>query len=252
MKNRTLLAISGLDPTGGAGMAMDIRVATAYGFLCAPIVTGLAIQTNDEGISLEATNSKNFSLMLDCALSTKPLAVKIGMLANSPNAEIVSDKLSGISGLQVVLDTVLASSSGMPLIDVSGIEIMKKRLIPIAAVFTPNWPEASVLSGRTIESLSDAIDCAKALFDEFNSPVLLTGGHCPGKPVDILVDSDGVVELPSEKIPGSFRGTGCALSMMITAELAEGRSLRRAVLSARECLAASMANSTQPYITITC
>ena len=105
------------------------------------------------------------------------------------------------------------------------------------------------MTGLEVNNIETGIISAKQIFKDIGTPVLVTGGHDDGAPVDILIDDAGLIELPSERVPGVFRGTGCALSSAITAELAEGRSLRRAVLSAKEFLSASLANSTPPCIT---
>jgi len=250
MKKRPILIIAGLDPTGGAGVAIDIRVAAAYERPCAVAITACALQTHSRGFTVESTQTDCFTDMLTCALAAHPEAVKIGMLASEPIAEITAEALSQYPELPVVLDTVFTSTSGLNLIDKRGKAVVRKKLLPAATLITPNWGEAGELAGLKITTQSEAAEAGKSLFEQAGTPVLVTGGHSDGIPVDILVDSEGIVELPSERVRGEFRGTGCALSSMIAAELADGLPLRRAVLSARAFLAASMANSAPPYINI--
>ncbi len=249
MNRKPIIAIAGLDPTGGAGILMDARVFAAYGRPCAGAITAIADQTHERGVEVHPTSLSVFQEMLDCALDTNPAAVKIGMLTNSDLCRIVFEKLSEKPELPTVLDPVIRSSSGMSLLDKRGVDFLKSDLIRIVDLITPNWAEAAILSGRKIVDLEAATGAGRIMFEKYGVPALVTGGHSQGDPVDILVDKAETLEFSAERVSGEFRGTGCALSSMITAELADGKLLQQAILSAKESLAAALAKSTPPYIT---
>jgi len=250
MINVPILSIAGLDPTGGAGILLDIAVCAARGKPCAGAVTGIAVQTHEKAIFVEPTAPRLFRSMLEAAISAEPAAIKIGMLANRTIAEIVADTLEKTAGIPVVLDPVIRSTSGLELLDTDGVAFLRQKLLQKCDIVSPNWDEAAVLTKIPVNDIKSAAVAGKQIHSDSGVAVIVTGGHASGEPVDVLVDDYGVIELPSERINGDFRGTGCVLSSMIAIELADGKSLRRAVLSAKELLAASLAKSRPPYITI--
>ena len=244
-----MLVIAGLDPSGGAGIAVDCRVMSSYGLAPLPAVSALAIQSHCRGIRVVPMDPADFRAELEAALENSPAAAKIGMMAEAELIEVAAELLSG-ADFPIILDPVLSTSSGMELLTAEGRRELLKSLLPAAGLITPNWPEAGALFGETPEDIDSAEGIAARVYDEFGTAVLLKGGHAPGRPVDILADNAGTLRIPGERVEGDFRGTGCALSSMIAAEMALGKSLRRAVLAARENLAASLANSTPPYLEV--
>ena len=248
MLSTAILVIAGLDPTGGAGIAADVRVCGARGFSSSVVVTAIANQTHDVGLTVRPLDAAVVSESLEAALSVGPAAIKIGMLANAGVVRVVADRLTALDGCPpIVVDPVMASSSGMELLDEDGLAAMVERLFPISTLVTPNWDEAAALSGIEVDSVRSAFE-AGDIIRKLAPAVLVTGGHSDGDPVDVLVDRSGRIELPSPRVDGDFRGTGCALSSLIAMELAKGKGLREAVLSAKGVLAASLARSKPPYI----
>ena len=248
MTFKTALTIGGLDPTGGAGIVADIRAFAVCGVPAGAVVAAFANQTHDRGIAVWPVDSRTFIESIDAALAIRPSAIKIGMLANSEIVRVVADRLGALENCPVVLDTVMRSSSGMELLDEAGIDAMVELLFPISTVITPNWDEAAALSGYAVDSINSSVEAGIALLKSTNA-VLVTGGHSEGDPVDLLFDSSGRAEFASARIDGNFRGTGCALSSLIAAELALGKGLRDAIYAAKKRLSAALDKSKPPYIT---
>lgn len=243
-----IIIIAGLDPTGGAGISADIRAASAMDVVCGVAVTGVALQTHGTGFSVEPTWEDVFRKNLEFCFEEPAGGVKIGMLGNLKNVEAVFDFLDG-RNIPIVLDPIIASSSGMRLIDDAGLEFMAEKLFPITSLITPNVPECEKLSGKPIATLSEAIAMGRELFERFGAPILLKGGHIAGNATDYLIDSSGVAEFPGVRVDKNFRGTGCALSTLVTAGLAMGKPLAIAIGDAKKLLAESISESTPPYLT---
>ncbi|HDR90960.1 MAG TPA: hydroxymethylpyrimidine/phosphomethylpyrimidine kinase [candidate division Zixibacteria bacterium] len=247
MTKPRIITIAGLDPTGGAGISADIRAAGAMGVPCGVAVTAVALQTHRTGISVEPTPEYVFRKSLEFCFAEPFGGVKIGMLGNRRIAEVVFEILDG-GNIPIVLDTIIASSSGMRLIDDAGLEFMREKLFPISSLLTPNIPECEKLTGKQITTTSEAIGAGRELFERTGTPVLLKGGHLLGNATDYLIDGSGVAEFSGVRVDKDFRGTGCALSTLITAGLALGMPLKSAIHSAKLHLAKSMAESTPPYL----
>jgi len=229
-------------------MLLDARVFAAYGRPCAGAITAITVQTLDNGLSVHPIEPQLFRRNLDAALATGPEAIKIGMLGNVAITSQVADTIRDIA-IPIVLDPIIRATSGLQLLDEEGVIFLQRELLRFCNIVTPNWDEASLLTGLDVSNIGTAAVAARQIFESSDVPVLVTGGHSKSDLVDILVDDAGLIELPSDRVAGDFRGTGCALSSAIATELADGNSLRRAALSAKEFLAASLANSTPPYIT---
>lgn len=249
MAAKPIVIIAGLDPTGGAGISMDIRAAASLNSPCAVAATGFALQAHDKGYRVEITPPEVFRKNLECCFSVDAGAVKIGMLSSGEIAETVTHLLVLHNDLPVVVDPVIESSSGMKLIDHNGLGILTKKILPIASLITPNWPECKILTGEEVDSLKKAIIAGEKLFEKTGAPVLVKGGHSCERPVDVLVEDSGITEFVGEKIAGDFRGTGCALSSLIAAGLANGDDLIFAIRKAKSSIERAMRLSNPPYLT---
>lgn len=214
------LAISGLDPSGGAGLLLDARVFADHDVYATGVVSVLTEQSPSGLMSTLPVAPDFLERQLRRLLSEVPvLAIKIGALGSVEVAQAVAAVL-GTTPVPVVLDPVLNASSGAPLIeDVSGVDL----LLPFATLVTPNIPEAQALTGVTIEDSASMIDAAMMLLERGPQAVLIKGGHLLGDPVDLYYDGEQTVETSSPRIPGDpVRGTGCALSSAIAAWLCHG------------------------------
>ena len=163
-------------------------------------------------------------------------AVKIGMLGSAANVATVARVLRSMRGRNVVLDPVLVSSSGTPLLSAAGITALREKLIPLATVLTPNLPEAGVLLGRSVREsqMEKAVNDLLALGA---GAVLLKGGHGRGRIVrDVLATRDSAREFRHPRLALQARGTGCVLSSAIACGLARGQSLPIAIETAQRFL----------------
>src|SRR6185436_2867503 len=158
-------------------------------------------------------------------------ATKTGMLATAAIVEAVAAAIKALDLPHVVVDPVMVSTSGAPLLDDDGVGMMRAELLPCAEVVTPNIPEAEVLSGRTIGSIEDARAAAYEIHQLGGSAVVITGGHAPGDEiVDLLYDGHGFTELHVMRIATpNTHGTGCTFASAIAALLARGHSVVDAV-----------------------
>lgn len=232
-----LLVIAGSDSSAGAGIQADLKTAQALGVYAQTAITAVTAQDTKEVHAVEAMNPAIVARQIEVALGDIGAdAVKIGMLGNSAIAGAVAGALEYIS-LPLVLDPVLVSSSGRPLLDQGGIEILKSRLLPRTFLITPNWPECEALTGIRPESDAALERAARAFMQCGTGNVLIKGGHGGGMKVrDVLVEADGrvsVFESPRQDTRHTH-GTGCVLSTAIACGLAQGKALVEAVRLAHD------------------
>ncbi len=232
------ISIAGFDPTGWAGVLADVRVFFDMGLMASAVVTAETAQDLTSVSTVVPSEPGLLSRQFESVLAGQAAcAVKIGMLGSGEVAEAVAGVLKKTTPPIIVLDTVLASTAGTPLVDEQGLEIIKKRLIPLATLVTPNIREASVITGSSITCPAQMREAALVLADKMQAKaVLVKGGHLNGAPLDILYDGSDFTEFEGQRLSGSaglFHGTGCILSSAITAGLANGSSLGDAVGKAK-------------------
>ncbi len=237
-----VLTIAGLDPSSGAGITADIKTIAAHGCYGVSAITALTVQST-QGVKAVIPVEANLlvetlsDLVQDCQVS----AVHIGMLGSSEVASAVSEFLEQAKLPNVVIDTVLASSSGDRLLDDAGVRVLKDRLIGQATVITPNVDEASVLTGIAVAEVDDMKAAATRLHEMGAKAVVITGGHLE-KAIDLLSLKDQYVQIfRSDKLDSpNTHGTGCAFSTAIACQLAFERSLSSAVLLAKSYVTAAI------------
>jgi len=175
---RTALTIAGSDSSGGAGIQADIKTMTANGVYAMSAITALTAQ-NTTGVTgiMEVTPSF-LAEQLDCIFTDIfPDAVKTGMVSSSGLIETIASKLRQYGARNIVVDPVMVATSGARLISEEAISTLKKELLPLAAVITPNIPEAEVLSGMTITSPQEMEAAAKLIYESYGCAVLCKGGQ---------------------------------------------------------------------------
>jgi len=176
-------------------------------------------------------------MQLDAVLEAYAVtALKTGMLSAPDVIEIVADRLLAQSRILKVFDPVMVATSGARLLQDDAVAKMKNKLLPLAALVTPNLPEAEVLTGRALNTPEAISDAAWALFDTLGCAVLIKGGHGHGMDAsDVLFDGTTLYRISSARVdaPLSTHGTGCSLSAAITASLACGKSLLDAVVDGK-------------------
>jgi hydroxymethylpyrimidine/phosphomethylpyrimidine kinase len=235
-----VVAIGGLDPTGGAGVVRDSRTAAALG-AGAHIVGTAWTEQGDAVHNVEARDPARLAAAVHHAVARRPGAVKIGMVPNGLAIAAILDGLAQYAG-PVVFDPVLASSRGGVLFEGTVTDIVP--LLRRASLVTPNAPEAATLSGRAVAGVDDALAAARALQALGAAGVLVKGGHLggPTEPVvDLLLDAAGPRRFTHPRLAGRIpRGTGCALATAIAVRLAQGDALDEAVAAAIAWLAGAI------------
>lgn len=234
-----VLTIAGSDSGGGAGIQADIKTIEAHGCFATSAITAITVQNT---LGVQAVYPVDAEVVVQQAKAVLEDigadAIKIGMLCHAEIVRRVSELLATYSVRNVVLDTVLASTSGRKMLDDEGIDVLREVLIPSVRVITPNLPEAEILLGQSIpndefrsndRSLGDY---AKRLSFGRKVSVYLKGGHLKGsKLCDWFynAETDELIKMESDRIDTvNTHGTGCTLSSALAAGLAQGRSLNEA------------------------
>jgi hydroxymethylpyrimidine/phosphomethylpyrimidine kinase len=233
------LTIAGSDSGGGAGIQADLACFLALGVHGASAVTAVTSQ-NTQGISGVQEVAAAFvgeQIRHVCA-GVQVGAAKTGMLASAETIRAVAAAVN-VCGLgQLVVDPVLASTSGTRLLGLDAEAALVGELFPLALVATPNLDEAAALAGREVRDLGDMREAARILHRLGPAWVLVKGGHLRGEPVDLLYDGTSFWEFDGERIGHGERppvhGTGCVLSAAITAHLARGATVPDAVRMAKD------------------
>lgn len=240
-----VLIVAGSDSGGGAGVQGDIKTVTALGGYAATAITALTVQntlgvTEVSGVDPFLVESQIQAVLEDIGAD----AIKIGMLFSKATVELVARQCAArATQVPIVVDPVIASSSGATLLDVGGQRQLIERLIPLAALVTPNLWEAEILSGQTVKDEAGMHAAADRLLLMGAGAVLITGGHLEGDSVvDLLRTADGIelrLEMPRVQTRADH-GTGCALSSAIAVGLGEGMTLESAVRRAVDYVRAGL------------
>jgi hydroxymethylpyrimidine/phosphomethylpyrimidine kinase len=239
------LSIAGSDPSGGAGIQADLKTFTVFGVYGLAVVTALTTQDTRGVHAIADVEAGVVARQLEAILDDLPVAAaKTGMLLRSAVVEAVAGGLKARPVPALVVDPVISATSGTRLLDPDAVTTLRHRLLPLAALVTPNLHEAAVLTGRRVQSVTDMRDAARALVDLGPRAALVTGGHLAGDAVDVLHDGHTLHELSAPRVPGPPpHGTGCALSAAITAGLARGHSLETAVAAAKRWIGHAIAGA---------
>ncbi|MBN2213601.1 MAG: bifunctional hydroxymethylpyrimidine kinase/phosphomethylpyrimidine kinase [Bacteroidales bacterium] len=249
-KYKRVLTIAGSDSGGGAGIQADIKTISACGCYAMSAITAITIQNTTivsgvYPIPIEAVSGQISAVLDDIGAD----AVKIGMLHSSEVIKTVKRTLAGYRIRNIVLDPVMVAKSGDKLLQDDAIETLKKELIPVARIVTPNIPEAEILLGEKIQSQEMLTVMAEKLSRNHGVSVLLKAGHLTGNELtDIFYNfEDGsVLELNSKRISTkNTHGTGCTLSSAIASFLAHGLSLNDAVRHAKDFTKGAIASGTR-------
>lgn len=243
MKGRVLIC-AGSDSGGGAGIQADIKAVTALGGFAMTAITALTAQNTlgvQEvlGIPPAFIRAQIASVLDDLGAD----AIKTGMLHDSATIEAVCGELAARApGVPLVADPVMVAKGGHRLLAAEAVETLKRRLLPLASVITPNIPEAEVLAGMEIRSEADMHHAAEALLTLGVPAVLLKGGHLESERlVDLLATPEGVTRFEDARIATTqTHGTGCTLASAIAAGLAQGMALHDAVARARRYVRAAI------------
>ena len=229
-----VLSIAGFDPSSGAGITADLKTFGAHGCYGVAAITALTIQNTEGVTALYPTDPAVLKDTLASLLGDgRVKTIKVGMLGNQANAEVVSEFLESNPALPSVLDPVFRSSTGRDLADAACQEFVREQLIKRAYVITPNLFEASAMTGLRVENQEAMKMAARKLVEMGARAVVVTGGHLD-KAIDVICDDTGLEAFIGDRVkPENTHGTGCTFSSAIAANLALGRQLRDAVVLAK-------------------
>jgi len=228
------LTIAGSDPSGGAGIQADLKTFHQFGVYGEAVLTLLTVQ-NTTAVRRVNCLAPEFVLEQLYAVleDIPPTAAKTGALGNAAIVEAVAGAARNF-GFPLVVDPVMISKHGTPLIADDAREAIVHKLIPNAALITPNLQEATALTGIKIRDEAGMRSAIRRLREMGARSILLKGGHLPGATTDILLDGDDWYEFPAPRIDTAHtHGTGCTFSAAITAELAAGVAIPNAVARAK-------------------
>ncbi|MFI5299068.1 MAG: bifunctional hydroxymethylpyrimidine kinase/phosphomethylpyrimidine kinase [Polyangiales bacterium] len=243
------LTVAGTDPTSGAGVQGDLRAFMACGVHPLSVVACITAQGTRGVRAVFATPKKQVRAQLDALFAdVTPRAMKTGALASVGAVSEVLRVLDQRPRLKCVVDPVIASTSGAPLIDRRGLALMRTRLVPRATLVTPNAIELALLIDEPPDSLleeADMIAGARRLIAAGARAVLAKGGHLRGPPVDLLVTKSDVHRWQHARLRTQCtHGTGCTLSAAVTAHLALGKPLVEACALATTLVHEAIARAT--------
>lgn len=228
------MTIAGFDPSAGAGIAADLKTFAAHHCYGVAAITALTVQ-NTQGVTglrpvdAAALKESIAALLEDGRVKT----IKIGMLGNKRNAEVVLGTLEANASLPSVLDPVLRSATGKDLVDTDGFEFLRKNLLSKVFIVTPNLDEAAALTGIKIENQDGMKAAARKLIEMGARAAVVTGGHLD-KAIDVFFDGTEIQTFTADRVkPDNTHGTGCTFSSAIAANLALGRQLRDSVMLAK-------------------
>ncbi len=239
---RTALSIAGSDSCGGAGIQADIKTMTMNGVYAMTAVTAMTAQNTTGVRAVQEATPEFLGQQLDAVFEDIfPDAVKIGMVSSKELIRVIADRLRRYGAKNIVADPVMVATSGSPLIRTDAIETMCGELLPLAALVTPNIPEAEILSGMKIETKEDMTAAALKIRSSFGCAVLLKGGHSVNDANDLLCDGDACTWFAGKRIDNpNTHGTGCTLSSAIAANLAKGYSLSESVKRAKAYISGAL------------
>lgn len=238
------MTIAGSDSGAGAGIQADLKTFAAFGVYGTSVVTAVTAQSTRGVFAIAEVPEEVVIAQIDVTIEDiGATAAKTGMLSSASIVDCVADRMEAW-GPRLVVDPVMVAKSGDHLLQPAAVTAMKRDLLPLAEVVTPNVPEAEVLSGRSISTLDDAREAAKAIAALGPKIVVVKGGHLPGEPVDLVWDGSAFHELSADRIDTpNTHGTGCTFSAAITAGLAKGQDPLEAIAEAKRYLTEAIRHS---------
>lgn len=239
---KTALSIAGSDSCGGAGIQADIKTMTMNGVYAMSAVTALTAQNTTCIRAIQESPPVFLRQQIDAVFEDIfPDAVKIGMVSSSEQVRVIADRLKYYKAKNVVVDPVMAATSGFSLMKTDAVQTLTEELLPIADLVTPNIPEAQILSGLAIKNKETILAAAKIIGDTYGCAVLLKGGHSVSDADDLLYANGAYDWFEGKRIKNSnTHGTGCTLSSAIAANLAKGCGLAESVKRAKDYISGAL------------
>jgi hydroxymethylpyrimidine/phosphomethylpyrimidine kinase len=260
---KTALTIAGSDPTGGAGLQLDIKVFKHFGVYGLSAVSALTAQNTYEIKDIFSIDKRFMEKQLSILLSDiRPDAIKTGMLFSTDVVKTVVKFIKGLDLQNVIIDPVTVSSTGTTLLEEDALKVLIEELFPLSTVITPNIYEASIISGINILTEEDMEKAAIELKKLGPENVIITGGHFRevrsqrtedrkqktdniggDETLDLIYDGERFYRISGKRIRGEYHGTGCAYSAALTACIAKGLSLIESARKAKTFVEESIKNA---------
>ena len=244
MRTPNILTIAGSDSGGGAGIQADLKTIMALDGYGMSVITALTAQ-NTTGVTDILESTPHFlGEQLDAIFTDIfPDAVKIGMVSSADLIVVIAEKLKQYKAENIVVDPVMVATSGAKLLRDDAVEALCRELLPLAAVLTPNIPEAEILSGMTIQNAADMERAAQTISEKYGCAVLCKGGHQINDADDLLWRDGAGKWFKGRRIDNpNTHGTGCTLSSAIASNLAKGFSLEESVKRAKAYISGALAD----------
>ena len=242
MKRKSVLTIAGRDCSGGAGIQADLKTMLANGVYGMSAVTALTAQNTTGVYGIMESTPEFLRNQLECIFQDIfPDAVKIGMVSSALLIEVIADELVKWKAENIVVDPVMVATSGSSLLQDEAKEALESKLLPLAAVITPNIPEAEVLSGIQIDSPKKMEEAASILGTRYPGAVLIKGGHDMNDANDLLFWRGKMIWFRGERIDNpNTHGTGCTLSSAIASNLAKGYGMEKSIERAKQYISGAL------------
>ncbi|MEE2959535.1 MAG: bifunctional hydroxymethylpyrimidine kinase/phosphomethylpyrimidine kinase [Myxococcota bacterium] len=248
MKKPVAVSIAGSDPSAGAGIQADLRMFSALGVYGTTVVTALTAQNPDRVTGVLGVEAGFVRAQINALFEALPIAaMKTGMLWSSEIITTVAHTAHENPAVALVVDPVMIATSGAQLVAHKAIDTYKRELLPRCTLMTPNIDEAQVLLGGETIDAQNQEDAARTLGETFGCAVLLKGGHLTGDPIDLLWEEGRVHSWKKKRLHSvNSHGSGCTLSAAVTAFLAHGQTLPKAVQAAIQTVHTALLNPVTP------
>lgn len=239
------LTIAGSDSSGGAGIQADLKTFSAHGVFGMSVITAITAQNTQGVFAVQDISPEIIAKQIDAIFDDIDVdALKIGMVSVIDTIKVIAEKLKANNFKKIILDPVMISKSGYSLLQPEASDALIKHLLPLAMVITPNIPEAEVITGLHIETIEDMKKAARAIHSLGAAHVLIKGGHMQDDATDILFDGTNYFEYHGQRIDTkNTHGTGCTLSSSITANIAKGMSVEKAIAESKKYITTAIEHS---------
>lgn len=238
----TVLTIAGSDCSGGAGIQADIKTITAHKLYAMSAITALTAQNTTGIYGIMEVPPDFLEKQLESVFcDIYPDAIKIGMVSSRGLIETIAAKLINEKVKNIVLDPVMISTSGSKLLANEAVAALVEKLIPVAAIITPNIPEAEVLSGISISKEDQMVYAAEKIAQYYSGAILIKGGHQLNDANDLLYCNGKAEWFYGERIDNpNTHGTGCTLSSAIASNMALGYSMTECVSNGKKYISGAL------------
>lgn len=242
---KKVLSIAGSDCSGGAGIEADLKTFSANGVFGMSVIVSVVAENTARVIDIQDVTPDMIEKQIDAVFEDIiPDAVKIGMLSTPECMKAVARKLRQYQPSNVVIDPVMYAKNGCPLMNPMSVQALIQHIIPLADVLTPNIPEAEVITGMKILSITDMEEAAHRIYEMGCHAVIVKGGHYIGDAMDVLFDGKKFSYYKTKRInTKNTHGTGCTFSSAIATGLAKGYDVKRAVEKAKEYVTMAIEHS---------